>query len=371
MPISSHDKSETFTIASANILTAFAIRISDAPAFIKPFEPLFERIFVIPNKVALNAPSIVPIAANDFTILSGSISEMDLSATDKIPTAAAIPIRDLTFILVVNEDKVSFTPSKRSENRSFISLASPPLNKFLILSLTVSKTPDIFFATTNIPLPAKPANTSPADTLLVIQVNTFFTTSKIPFAESHITFLTPEKTSPSDSIFPSAGFMEPMIFLKVSKIPLDRVEKNSPSPVLSLSDVKKSPMKAVTLSNASTIPFNPPEPINFPIGAANAVIPFLKRSTTENTPLNVRLSLSAISPLTLRLPVNEWNLSINPLSCSEVAGGNTSLKASFTGFITSPSALKIFLKDSIIFSLPPSSVTPSTSLSTSPVNLFV
>ena len=230
---------------------------------------------------------------------------MELRATDRIAIAAAIPTSDATFIPVVKEERVSFTPPKISENCSFILDASPPLKRFSILSLMVFISPENFLAATNIPPPANPANISPAETLSEIHVNTFFTTSKILLAESTITVFTAENTSPRDSTFPSAGSTALIMSFRVLKIPSDSVLKNSSVPALSLSDVKKSPIDADTFNNMYIIPLSPPEPRKFPMGVTNAVTPFLNRSTTEKTPLNVRLSLSAVSSLTSNPSVNE------------------------------------------------------------------
>ena len=239
---------------------------------------------------------------------------MEFNATDKIAIAAAIPMRDATLIPVVNDFRASFTPPRISENFSFISETFPPLKKFSILSLTVFISPENFLAATNIPPPAKPAKISPDETLSEIHVNTFFTTSKICPADLAIAVPTAENTSPIDSTLPSAGSTALIISFKVLKIPSDRVVKNSSIPALSLSDVKKSPIDAETFNSMSTIPFSPPDPRKFLMGVTNATIPFLNRSTTEKTPLNVLLSLSAVSSLTLSPSVNEWNLSIIPLS---------------------------------------------------------
>ena len=310
------------------------------------------------------------MADKDVTTLSGSIFAMEFSATDNIAIAAAIPINEATFIPVVNDEIASFTPFRRSENCSAIFDVffsnRPSIPSFIVLN-----TPDNFFATANIPPLANPANRSPAETFSLIQENTFFTASKIFVAALQIVVFTTENTSPSDSTFSRAGSITPAIPRNVSKIPSDSFDKNSLTFPLSLRDVKKSPTDAVMFSNPSMIPFSPPEPRNFPIGLIIEENPFFKRSTAENTPLKVLFSLSEVSSLIFNPSVKDLNLSINLLNCFEVVGGNTSLKASLTGLTTSPKVLKIFLKDSISFSLPPSLSIPSISLSIFPVRFLV
>ena len=314
------------TIASASILTASAIRTNDAPAFINPLDPLADKIFVIKNSVPLKAPSITPIAVKDFIIFSASIFAIELRATDRIAIAAAIPTSDATFIPVVNEESVSLTPPKISENCSFILDAFTPLKRFSMLSLTVFISPENFLAATNIPPPANPAKISPAETLSEIHVNTFFTTSKILLAEFTITVFTAENTSPSDSTFSRAGSTALIISFMVFSIPSDNVVKNFSVPALSLSDVKKSPIDADTFNNAFPTDANPPEPIKFLIGDVATANPRLIKFNAEKSPLKDRCILSLTSELYSRLNDKSCNFCIIPYKSSDVNSfGNISL----------------------------------------------
>ena len=74
----------------------------------------------------------------------------------------------------------------------------------------------------------------------------------------------------------------------------------------------------------------------------NACLPMLR---IENTPLNVRLILAAVSSPILSFSVNCFKFSVSWASRFPVVGGKTSLNASCTGFSRAPTAENAFLKD--------------------------
>ncbi len=124
----------------------------------------------------------------------------------------------------------------------------------------------------------------------------FFTISK----NACIPSLANDTTSLKLTVLPNTESITLPTSLKAANIPSDNVEKKLFTPKLSFNDVKKSPIDAVTFSNAFAMPFRPPEPMNLPIGDTIALSPFLNKSTAEKTPLNVRLILSAVSSLTFK-----------------------------------------------------------------------
>ena len=122
--------------------------------------------------------------------------------------------------------------------------------------------------------------------------------------------------------------------------------------MLSLNLVTQFPKTAV-------IPRIPPlKPVKLPTSLeapeANALNKSTPIPTTENIPLNVDLSLSAFADVnSLNFAERSLIRSVRFNSCSAVVGGNTSLKASFTGLIMFNKPEKEFFIASIAIVRPP------------------
>ena len=205
---------------------------------------------------------------------------------------------------------------------------------------------------TNIPPPAKPANTSPIDTFSVIQPNAFPIASPI-LLKAFPTQLAMEERFFFNPSIPPVAFSNAF---DMPSTPLDKPSSNDWKPVPfstpSFQEVKKSPMEAAKSKSISPKLPTPSEPSNRVIGERTNFIPFPIRSNAENTPLEARLILSKVSSVGFKPSENSFILVVKSYSCSPVAGGNTSLNASLIGFITLINASKEFFNASIIFSLP-------------------
>ena len=271
--------------------------INAMPVLINPLDPFLDIVFDTDLRVRLNSTNIPPIAANEGINLSLSILEIELSDADNIAIDVAIPSNDATFMLDVNDIRVSLTPSRISENCSFMVLISFLLNIFPIDSCKVFSNFDAFFAATYIPLPAKPAKRSPAEILSVRYENTLVPISQISVRAFPATVLAILRTSLNDSIFVIAGAMKAATVLN----PLDNLpNKKSPKSSIDVplfSSVKKSPTLAVTVNNALPTDANPPEPINFLIGDVATVKPRLIKLNAEKSPLKDLCILSLTSEL--------------------------------------------------------------------------
>ena len=122
--------------------------------------------------------------------------------------------------------------------------------------------------------------------------------------------------------------------------------------------VKKSPIPAVIESIKSNTPFTEPEFNRLPTAFAAATTIFLKKSTIENKPLKVLLSLSEFSSLNIRFEVRFLKPTLKAYKCLAVVAGIISLNASFTGVTTLSTALNMFANPSITAERPPKSFHP-------------
>ena len=127
----------------------------------------------------------------------------------------------------------------------------------------------------------------------------------------------------------------------------------SDSFILSRSFETQSP-KADVISKIP--PLNPNKlPTTFMIPPARSFINVTPISMTENTPLNVFLTLAAAESDNINLAVRSRTPSVILNNCCAVIGGNISRNASLIGAIILTRPLKAFLKLSIIAVLPPRS----------------
>ena len=233
----------------------------------------------------------------------------------------------------------------------FLSLPLPENIPFKYFE-TCFRIPDNLLATESIPPPASPANISPAETLSVIHMKTLTRLSQISPATSETTFPREDSMSPK----PSKPFTALFITFEIPSTILERIPDKPSILNPSLIEVKKSPKDAVMVRIKSTRLAIPSEPSSLVIAPPIVRRTFFPKSTMENSPLNVRLSLSAVSSLIFILAVKFLSPSVKANNCLAVIGGNISLKASLIGLTILEIPSKTFLRDSIKSLRPPKSL---------------
>ena len=307
----------------------------------------------------VNSTNNVPTLSRDAPSLSESIVAITNSAAARTPTAPAILSKVSACKFFWYASRVSLTPPKisctLSRNDIFSKVSDSVLTKLFIRTRNPLKRP--LLNTSNIfPFP------NAFDMVFPISSKTLTTALPIPL----ITPKNPCKNPaiPCNVMDSSALCFKDLPNSLTFEIPVDNVSiiletplsnklpsitdslrfaRYSPSELVNSNKSKLNPLKL--LAN-SRIPFTPDFIASIPI------------SKTEKIPLNVTFNFSPLESLIIRLSVNFLMFSVMLYNCSEVAFGKISRKASLIGDITFPSAVKEFLKDSIIEERPPRSTHP-------------
>ena len=249
----------------------------------------------------------MPIAVIDFATSSTLISEMVFNEDDNKVIATAIPTIDQVLRPVVKACKASWTAFIVSTNTSFHSdipfLLKTLSNVFSIVSKNLVNS----FNAINIPPPAKPAATSPADIFSKIHLIRFSIGVQIfPTTSTNV-----PPIADNTSVNPCKPLTDALKRPDIPEVKLDKTPINPSILKSSFKDVKTSPIAAAVSSTNVEKAFTPSDCAKSNALSPIAVRPFLNKSTIENKPLKVLLSLSLVSELIVSPSVNFFKFSVN------------------------------------------------------------